>query len=501
MKHKEHKLITWIILVLCGCSPLLINAQTSVEHLYNTLTGDGVRLCTDPATGNSIICFNNHADYLPYCFVYHDHSSSSTYYYRSSWGFPPTNTPDYCDVKDIEIIGDSCYFCGSYYTSYFEYQMGGGQMLVTIENGYIGRFSLSNFVNGISPMPIKFFTIPGTKTLSKLVGLTQGPNYFICLIGVTSTGRSCLATVKDDGLYLTYGLHATPASETLTDLALTDDHLVTVSRFDDEPYTFGLRAEITGDWVGSILAGNPLPRYPYLNKYQTMGVNTLPEPRPAFPTAHPMNVEIKLAEVPGTENIVVAYDCTGGARDEECSSDLFHTALYHVDLSPYYPEQGIPMGMLEAQLVSKARKEKNSLAGLACPDQTKTILFHSYPFNSDDYSGEIQFPQWPYAGHVDNLLIDQRDLQDMYYDFSNHKINLAGNPGTDSRILHFQQDYNKTGRSCYSTRPQALAEEMTLPEEEIILTEITTSYGIVSESNTRNRPNHQADYEIRCRTN
>lgn len=58
-------------LAACGSLPFRTNAQTSSWYLYNSLTGDEVRLTSNGLGGASIISYNSHTNYSPYCFVYH----------------------------------------------------------------------------------------------------------------------------------------------------------------------------------------------------------------------------------------------------------------------------------------------------------------------------------------------------------------------------------------------------------------------------------------------
>lgn len=498
------RLITPLIAItawlLCGCLPFQSIAQTSTEHLYKTLTGDNVRLCTDPSTGNSIISYNGHVNYMPYNFIYHKLGATTTHYYESSSGTPNTNTPDNYNVKDIEIVGDYCYFCGSYITSEYVYYMGLGMMLETTETGYIGRFPLSDIESGVSPMTIQFCIIAGTKTFSKLNGFFDGSNNYICLIGNSPSGLSCLATVKENGTGIAFELHTLPAFETITDLTLTKNYLVTVSRFEGEEYTFGLRAESTIDVVSSLGSNSPLPHFKYLNKFDTYSVNSVNNPRPEPPTSHSDKGEMGIAGVGGEDHVVVAYDCQGGAFDEVCFTDLYHTALYYVEHYLYDPTQNNLMSVTSTQLVSKGQKEEISLTGLTCPDTKYVVLFHRYPVIDDGISGEIQFPLWSSFGQIDNLSADILDMQDMYYDLSNQKINLAGNWGLDNRIVHFQQDFNNIGNSCYSTRPKAFSEKMSNPEMELIPTDIVTEFATISWGHTLNRPRKTADYIPSCET-
>ena len=488
-------------LAACGSLPFRTNAQTSSRHLYNSLTGDEVRLTSNGLGGASIISYNSHTNYSPYCFVYHRQGTNTTFCYQSSNGTPPTNTPDWYDVKDIDVIGDYCYFCGTYYVTTLEYDTSGLLMFVTTGTGYIGRFLVYDISNGTSPMPIQFCVIPNTKTLDKLVGFTVAVNNYIYLIGEHSSGLSCLATIKENWSNISCGLHViTDATETLTDLALTDRYVVTVSRFDSDSYSFGLRAEKISNTMSALANSSVLPMFPYQNKYNTTTVNTQPEVRPQNPTFHSNEVEMKIAAANWDDNAVVAYDCIGGALDNDCFTDLYHTSMFYVDFNSYNPAQNALIYLFDAQLVSKSQQVDNSLRGLAC-HQYSTILFHNYPANTGDNSGEIQFPSWLSTGQVDNLLVDYRDLQDMSLDLYYNRVNFAGFQQTDNKIVHFWQYYPDTKNSCYSTRPKASSELMTLPNMTLTQTGIDTEYSTIEWGHQLNRPPVQTDCILDCRTN
>lgn len=480
-----------------------VAAQTSMEHLYSTLSGKNAILCSDPYNEGSIICYNDQVNYMPYTFIYHDQLGTSTFCYHSSSGIPNTNTPDGFNVKDIEIVGNYCYFCGTYYIYYFEYLIGGGLMLVTTETGYIGRFLLSDIVSGVSPMPIQFCLIPGTKVFSKLKGFVNKTNNYICLIGMGSAGNSCLATVRENGTGIAYGVHhIADASETLTDLTLTDKYLVTVSRFDGKPYNYGLRGERRNNIVSALASSTPLPMFDYLNTCNTSNVNTIDNPRPENPTFHTNEVEMKISNVKGEDHVVVGYDCVSVGLDVDCYTDKYHTDLFYIEHDMYNPGQNNGMIIVNAQMVTKSQQKDNTLTGLACPDpSTPTILLHNYSANTNEGSGEIQFPSWIAFGQMENLTIDYREVQDMYLDNVYQKAVFTGVLQNTSNIIHFQQDYYNSGGSCYSTTPKAFSEQMTLPENEVEPTEVETLYSTLDWGRTLQRPSQKVTYDIDCKTN
>lgn len=503
MKQNPKKLISLIVVALCGCLPLYSGAQSSSRHLYKTLTGDNVRITSNCLSGFSIISYNDHTNFRPYRFVFHQQGTNTTFCYQSSSGNSQSNTPDRYDVKDIDVIGNYCYFCGTYYITTFEYLESGELMIVTTEHGYIGRFLVSNIANGVSPMPIQFCIIPETKTLNKLVGFHGVPYSYIYLIGEHTLGLSCLATVKESSSSISYGIHTIDdPAETLTDLDLTDNYLVTVSRYSAAPYDFILRAESISNTITALANSTSLPMFPYKNTCSTYAINTQPDVRPENPTFHSDKVEMKIANSNYQEFAVVAYDCYGGAFDNECSSDLYHTAMFYFDFASYNPVQNnVPPSVQDAQLVSKAQAVDKSLTGLACPSQYSVVLFHNYPSGTGDHSGEMQFPSWLITGQIDNLLIDHRDMQDMSVDICNQKATLAGFQRTDSRIVHFWQDYLHTENSCYSTHPKALSEAMDLPYMTLSTTDIETTYSNVNWGHQLNRPVVLTDCIMECKTN
>lgn len=505
MNQNQRKHIALIVIVLWGCMPLYSGAQTSIEHLYNTLTGDNVRLCTEFSTGNSIISYNSHENNTPISFIYHKQNASSTYLYKCVEGVQQNGDCYSYDVKDIEIGFIYCYFCGTFYTHTYEYVQN-GLMSVTHETGYIGRFLMSEISSGAT-MTIEFRTIPNTKSLNKLeiYGNVESNNYvdYLGLLGVTSTDQSCLAVVRDNGTSVTYGLLTTPTTETLTDLSIMWNYLVTVSRFDGEPYTFGLRAERLTNIPNTIPLSANLPYFPYLTKFNTINVNTQPDERPENPTFHSDEVEMKIAGVYVADEAVVAYDCIGGAFDQDCNKDLYHTALFYIDHYQYDPIQNHPMRILNSQLVSKEQPEERSLVSLVCPDYTSTILFHSYPSGSGDYLGEIQFPVWAPVGSIDNLTIDYRVLQDMCYrGYSNNRtINFAGFKAGNGKIVHFMQNVDNRETSCYSIRPKATAEEMTLPITTNEHSNLQTAHETLDWEHTISSQPVQVEYDVDCNSN
>jgi len=79
MKQNPRKHILLIVLLAGTLLPLRTGAQSSIEHLYKTLTGDGERLCADSYTGNSIISYNCHEMYTPIGFIYHKQGDTTSF--------------------------------------------------------------------------------------------------------------------------------------------------------------------------------------------------------------------------------------------------------------------------------------------------------------------------------------------------------------------------------------------------------------------------------------
>lgn len=470
-------------------------SQTSTEHLYNTLSGSNVVFCTNYADGNSVVGYQYTSTALP-CFFYHKQNATTTKRYQCDEGITVQPIPDSYTISDMEIVGNYCYFCGTYKTGELEGVIGGGYILVITETGYIGRFLLSEIMDDY-PMIVEFCKIPGTSAFTKMAPYDDGVNKMVFLIGTADQNHqiSCMAAVKENGSSVNYGLYTMPDdSETLTDLDYSSI-FVTASKVKNNNFEFCLRAESS---VMDILLPNPVSsKYEYLNSFNTSLVNTVPEPRPTNPTKHDNDVRIMLTR--DYDGLYVAYDCFGGANDAECLTDYYHTALFLVDDNSYEPNVN-DMTVTWGQLLSKDQRENNSLMDLLTPNYQYSILVHRYTHPTTASSGEIQFPSMLSFGPLQSLHTDYRLFTDMGHNWINNTLTLVGVQGASNNIFHFRQDVSNFSSSCYSVSPRADSEEMDLPVHTISHTNLIHTTGQVPWGHSRLIQPEETNYIIDCQT-
>ncbi len=248
--------------------------------------------------------------------------------------------------------------------------------------------------------------------------------------------------------------------ERLEDVKITLNHLVTLSRFVGDYYSFGLRCESKTDAFISPVT------HQLNNYYSGIMFNTHPMTTASLPNGHPtMHQEkegMRMVDHPGTDYVTVAYN--GDYFDSgDCQHFSFYTAMYRMDLSNCTPGY-VAITMDDAQLLT------TGLLKLAhymlwemryVPTASTIALLQGMITESQGMWSVLQVASWNPSWMPRSVQADYRALKSMDVDAAGWAY-LAGKRMPDKTLLHFRQDAGMMERSCYSTRPATIVEKLTL---------------------------------------
>ena len=495
---KKRYLLIYLFLVLgvfCGHGQTITSTES---HYYSMRGNTDPIVCTNPNdNNNAIICFSDSTTRNP-CFIYHNHSVSGTSR-KCLW--PTSATPygfTHYLVRDMTVIGDKCYFCGTKTSDTGAvYTIQGYLMILSETTGFFGWFDLAQIANpSATSLNLHLFNIPVVPP-KRMAGIVEN--------GVTKLGfinETTLALVKGDGYSWSNVVEPLAlGTEELVDITFTANHLVTLSRFSGESFSFGLRSEPISD-AFFFIHPDPQSNYYHGVKFNTAPMTTLSLPE-QYPTMQPTDVTMRMASHPGSDFLTVAYD--GKKYDEgDCSHFGFYTPMFLMDLSGCHPGH-VDIAMSEAMLVTNPLLKLSSyslqdMGYLPLGNTYAIALLHGMDYENYGLWSILQTPSWIQYGDLQGVQADNRGFKSMDVD-GNGWIHLAGWLQADRKLLQSRQDGNHMERSCDATRPVAFTEALKPLVEgtDVLITPPGIPFHIISQEQ------HSVDmtgtgYYIKCTT-
>lgn len=457
------RLITIIVFCLVGLFYCKVQSHSSVEEQYtNVKCMDTVVARINPLDNNStVISYNDAMSSLP-TFVYHTHAGSVVSK-RFTWPMI-SNTFGYIfyTVNDMIIVGGDCYFCGGKRAIIgWEYSMEGYAMPVYQNTGFFGWFDVSQ-MSATSPtsLDLYLFDLPVSGELKRMDGIFVSGG-----VGLGLISEQTLAIVRGYGNSWACHVQNVGTDERLEDVKITENHLVTLSRFLSDDYSFGLRCETKNDAFDSP-ATHLLYNYYNGIRYQTYPMTTVSIPN-SHPTMRQRDEVMRMVNHPSSDLVTVAYN--GEYLDSgDCQHSGFHTAMYLMNLSNCVSGH-VNILMDDAQLLTTGllKKAQYSLWEMRYVSAANTIAMLQGA--KTEYTGMwsiLQDASWSPTWMPRSVQADYRALKSMDVDAAGWAY-LAGRSIPDKKLLHFRQDLGKMERSCYSTRPVTVVEKLILNSGEV----------------------------------
>lgn len=444
-----------IIIAIIGLLPMHrpVLAQspisTSMLDYYSSEIGRYVIIRNDINCGGELIYYedvNDRSFFLYRQFGFH----AGTYKY--TW---PNNTiPNLYKfhVTDMVILKEACYFCGSFTDVAQNKKVG----LV----GHIYMNDIANYPVTTASIHFNFCTIPKTREFSQMDAINNmSGGAKICLVGESiSSTPSCAAFVEWTPYSWDYRVvEVLDPDETMTDIAFSGkgDKVVAVSRYEIEPYKFGLR----GDYVSNLFVFNPLtpptafPNFTHRNTFNTYGLYLASSSNP-HPTWHDNDIVARIVSPPDSETFTVAYECVDNTLLCETKQQV---ALFRIDVSTF--PWNYNMNLTGKQMVHGYFNEFSTFSDITYNPYKQTFaILHSSPFSSKGKSSVVQFPSWLNYGQIPTLLTDNEVYTSI--DVPSSYMLLAGYGLHGNAICNFQQNINHLESSCYQTRPYSVSEEL-----------------------------------------
>ncbi|MBR1834328.1 MAG: hypothetical protein IJ785_02295 [Bacteroidales bacterium] len=231
-------------------------------------------------------------------------------------------TVDYT-VTDMKVVGNVCFFCGTMTEMTANPVVPIGRTADTKSTGYIGRIALDSMVysliighdNEQPDMPrsgglnikLSLFKVKKTSSVVKMAVDIRGADTLIALAGQTDSSISmpCIVLVKRAAVPSNSKTHFYSIdnhTEHFTDVAIGHNSIFTVSRFDGQHTSFGLRSS------NKLNAFTPDFIYEFQNLY-TVDAGAMHQlSNPVSYTWHPDDAEIHLVAAPRSNEVTVAYE-------------------------------------------------------------------------------------------------------------------------------------------------------------------------------------------------
>lgn len=207
--------------------------QTGYLDCYPTLKGDGIisRVTNDGQYG--ITCYTSTHNISS--FVVTNGNISINYptsNYVASNPFDPTPTLNHgYSIRDMKIVGDTCWICGTYWreTGQWKYNMQGLLYWEILYDGFVGYVLLSDMIN--QSCPVKYISVPFVQYLNKLIVYQDK----IAAIGEyeTDEGRFVEITRLNDAQWNFSVGKTTCSEEQFKGITYTGGKVVVLSRFND----------------------------------------------------------------------------------------------------------------------------------------------------------------------------------------------------------------------------------------------------------------------------
>lgn len=211
-------------------------------------------------------------------------------------------------VNDMIVAGDCCFFCGKLFSPNEPPIYPPILDRSSNSSGYIACLYLDSIDDPYNPnVRCRFSLIDNTSEMTKMaiysysgdtaiamIGKDDSPDRFPCLVSVTGTGSSWQNRVH----------HLFNATETLTDIALTDKSLVTTSCFEGDTTTFGVRYDNLFEFFNN----NDVIEYVSLHKFDPQNLLINP-PSPPATAWHRNNATIRIVAVPFSNDVIVGQEC------------------------------------------------------------------------------------------------------------------------------------------------------------------------------------------------
>ena len=457
----------------------LLHAQTITIGYPNT-TSQKVIVRNHPSVSGDIVYRLNPNNISP-SFFYHDYSLGADRIFElTTNNYTKINYPGLPVVATIEIedmvVGNTyCYFCGSIHiytaTQHSEPDAASPpdnrEEYIDVREGIIGRFPLSDITdnNSIS-MTAQYTILSDTKKLERL-RIERSAN-LLAAVAISNSGSRGLAVIKDQGTNNFLFLLEYPINprESVRDLAFTTSSLVTVSEYDNDDHTFVARNAF---FAGLFSGSNAQLNTAY--QFNTLNINTTTTPRPSPPTKEATH-DIRLADIPYTDSIVVAYEAFGGGFDEDCLRDYSNTNIYKLNIpvsDPQYP--AIP-NMVTSQVVSLDPAYRNGLTEVKyLPAQATVALLYRSVLNPSGLSSLVQYPSLSSFGQKKGQPTGRYIFSSMDM-FGLNRPTLMGWSLDDNHLVHFNHTIG-ANNTCLPLI-NCLTEKMTLIEPEPTVSEFST---------------------------
>lgn len=487
MRRNKIPIITLLALMVYGCQPLHISAQTSLTFSYPNLAVDKTVLCTDPGNGNDIVYYKG-TSLGSFSFFYHNQGTGTSKQFIMPVPSGPTPnlqiTRRDFNVNSMVVCGMYCYFCGVIHTYAIsevidpEDAVGSRDEIIQWD-GFLGRFPLAEIRNpSCTSLTMQYVTISGTKMLDRL---ESNDTLLAAIIQSTNDGYG-FVVMNENGNNIDYlTLYPLDGNERVSDLVFNSNALIVVSSFTNDDNMFGIRDGRSGSLYSLFPTHGTPTFYNTIYKYGTANLSLVDYPSTPAPTVETTH-DIRISSDISSEKVIVAYEATGEEFGDPCNSTVYNTNIYQCTISTSVSNPAIP-AMINAMIVPLPSDYMNGLTDVRyIYPANKVALMYNNLNNATGVAGIIQYPKPDTPSQVECQYSRTSQLLSMDL-YNPHNILFAGRGLIGNPLTHFLQDMNLASPSCMPIMPSCHSEEMSTPEEEKELSYIDSKYNTSSWSN------------------
>lgn len=450
------KLISlWAILicfVYMHCPTHAQTVQASETDYYTNEIGINAIVRTDSINHSGTLIYYEDAIGRSYFLYRKDDAAGTTYKYL--WPNHTLLNFHKFTIHDMVIQKSHCFFCGTY-----------TDVPNSTTKGLVGCITLDHIEYTpaiLADIDIYLCTIPDTKEFTQMDAHQSTGGFQICLVGqsTSTTSPSCAAFVEWQNPNWSYRVvEVQDPNETMTDIAFSGlgTKIVAVSRYNNEPYKFGLRGEYTSNLFSFGTPISPIISFTHRNTVNTQGLYLASTSNP-YPTWHDNNIVARIVCPPNSEEFTVAYECVDATKVCETQRQV---ALFRIDISTF--PWNYNMNLTGKQIVHGYFEESSTFTDMIyIPYNKHFALLHRSGNSSNGKSTAVQFPSWLGYGQINTLISDIDLHSSMSVKLKNniYWLNLVGNNQSDSKVCYFQQNLDVMKESCYMTHPMSLSEEL-----------------------------------------
>ncbi len=376
-------------------------------------------------------------------------------------------------VTDMEVVGDVCFICGTMTSPTGDPEVPILRDAGEERTGYVCRVELDSIAvhlnilssGGAGPRSLgsnlkyKFHKLKKTSGVTRMAVQVSGADTVIGLVGRTDSAVSlpCVVLLRGQtGEQQWYGRRYSidDPAEDFTDIGIGEKSLFTVSRFEGEHRTFGMRSV----GIGNFFEVGFNAEFKHLYKFDAGGMS--PAGTTVSHTWHPDAADIRLVAMPSGNDVTVAYEGREYFTTENV--DYFEECvnLFRLTCS----SAGV-FAMAEARELLAYVGEDTCLGEVRAVGRSDSIALVQSRINGQGAVTKLYFFKW---GVAPTPVVESQTHAYTSMDISSGRVSLVGSRASDGSLLHHRDipGLMAEGYDCFYPAMESSPQLLPLAEPE-----------------------------------